>query len=105
MQDGTITQTCLLCGGLFYCVLYMECPLRDVPYCKWFCYVLGENYKPKLGVVVVQKRISTRIFGKGSCGYDNPPPGTVLDHSVTRKGWLVQLHFVFVTLSYHMIIT
>ena len=47
------------------------------------CCCLGESYSPKLGVVVVQKRISTRLF------YDahqlqNPPPGTVMDHTVTR---------------------
>ena len=30
---------------------------------------LGEGYKPKMAVVVVQKRISIRIFGKGSNGY------------------------------------
>ena len=50
-------------------------------------FILGEGYKPKMAVVVVQKRISTRIFGKGSNGYDNPPPGTIIDHTITRKGW------------------
>ena len=44
-------------------------------------------YKPRLAVVVVQMRISTRIFGQGPQGYQNPPPGTVLDHTITRKGW------------------
>ena len=47
----------------------------------------GEEYKPKLAVVVVQKRISTRIFSRGGTGYENPPPGTILDHTITRKGW------------------
>ena len=47
----------------------------------------GENYKPRLAVVVVQKRISTRLFAKGQNGYENPPPGTVMDHTITRKGW------------------
>ena len=42
-----------------------------------------------MAVVVVQKRISTRIFDKGSNGYDNPPPGTIIDHTITRKGWCV----------------
>ena len=31
-------------------------------------FILGEGYKPKMAVVVVQKRISARIFGKGSNG-------------------------------------
>jgi aubergine-like protein len=46
------------------------------------------NYKPKLAVVVVQKRISTRIFSRGGPkGLDNPPPGTIVDHTITRRGW------------------
>ena len=46
------------------------------------------NYRPKLAVIVVQKRISTRIFGRGGPkGLGNPPPGTVVDHTITRRGW------------------
>lgn len=58
-------------------------------YCvlKYFLYVVGDEYKPKLAVVVVQKRISARIFGKGPKGYDNPPPGTLIDHTITKKAW------------------
>ena len=40
-----------------------------------------------MGFVVVQKRISTRIFTHGGNGYDNPSPGTIVDHTITRKGW------------------
>ena len=48
----------------------------------------GEGYSPKIVVVVVQKRISTRIFQRGTAkGLGNPPPGTVVDHTFTRKGW------------------
>uniref|UniRef100_T1IXK7 Piwi domain-containing protein n=1 Tax=Strigamia maritima TaxID=126957 RepID=T1IXK7_STRMM len=46
---------------------------------------MTENYKPKLSVVIVQKRINTRIFantGRGELA--NPMPGTILDHTVTR---------------------
>ncbi|KAG5875466.1 Piwi-like protein Ago3, partial [Gonioctena quinquepunctata] len=39
----------------------------------------------KLCFIVVQKRINTRIFSMGRDGCENPPPGTVLDHSVTRR--------------------
>ena len=46
----------------------------------------GEGYCPKLAVVVVQKRISTRIFCRSAKGLDNPPPGTVVDHTITRRG-------------------
>ncbi|KAK7111216.1 piwi-like protein 1 [Littorina saxatilis] len=46
----------------------------------------GADYHPKLTVVIVQKRINTRIFQQGQGGsLDNPPPGTVLDHTVTRR--------------------
>ncbi|GLG94082.1 Piwi-like protein Ago3 [Gryllus bimaculatus] len=53
---------------------------------------LGLSYKPKLTVVVCQKRIMTRIFSvQGNLGCNprlqNPLPGTVLDHTVTRHDW------------------
>lgn len=48
----------------------------------------GADFQPKLAVVVVQKRISTRIFSRGGPkGLTNPPPGTIVDHTITRKGW------------------
>lgn len=64
--------------------------------------------EPKFTMVVVQKRINTRLFlSKVSCflefklsvgksqyrsisqatGVTNPPPGTVVDHTVTRRDW------------------
>ncbi|XP_018573756.1 piwi-like protein Ago3 [Anoplophora glabripennis] len=39
----------------------------------------------KLCFIVVQKRINTRIFALGRESAENPPPGTVLDHTVTRR--------------------
>nr|XP_023021942.1 piwi-like protein Ago3 [Leptinotarsa decemlineata] len=39
----------------------------------------------KLCFIIVQKRINTRIFNFGRDGCENPPPGTVLDHTVTRR--------------------
>lgn len=35
--------------------------------------------------VIVQKRINTRLFSKGDGGLENPAPGSILDHTVTRK--------------------
>ena len=50
----------------------------------------GADYQPKLAVVVVQKRISTRIFYSGDPkGLTNPQPGTIVDHTITRRGWYV----------------
>lgn len=49
-----------------------------------------QGYKPKLTYVIVQKRINTKFFRlvDGKTGKDsmaNPPPGSVLDHTVTGK--------------------
>jgi len=67
------------------------------------CFALfGESYKPKMAVIVVQKRINLRIFAVGNGGngqrrLDNPPPGTILDHKVTRRDW-----FDFFLVSQHV---
>jgi len=44
------------------------------------------GYRPGFSFVVVQKRINTRVFTalRGTTGYENPPPGTIVDHTVTR---------------------
>ncbi|XP_069123522.1 piwi-like protein 1 isoform X1 [Argopecten irradians] len=47
----------------------------------------GEDYQPRLGVVIVQKRINARIFLKGHREMENPPSGTVVDHTITRREW------------------
>lgn len=50
-----------------------------------------KGYSPSLTVVVVQKRINTRMYVAEQQGnrrsLKNPPPGTILDHTVTRKRW------------------
>ena len=48
---------------------------------------ISDDYSPSFGFVVVQKRINTRIFARGSKAPENPPPGTVLDHTVTKRDW------------------
>ena len=48
---------------------------------------IGEKYNPGFGFIVVQKRINTRIFHKVGKDLDNPPPGTFLDHTVTKRDW------------------
>ncbi|XP_026813338.1 piwi-like protein Siwi isoform X2 [Rhopalosiphum maidis] len=47
--------------------------------CKDF---YGEQ-KVGLAFIIVKKRISTRFFCKNKENYKNPPPGTVIDNSVT----------------------
>merc|ERR1711951_248183 len=42
-------------------------------------------FNPGFAFVIVQKRINTRLFNVAPNGsFDNPPAGTVLDHTVTR---------------------
>ncbi|KAL4609246.1 piwi-like protein 1 [Arapaima gigas] len=47
----------------------------------------GDDYQPKLSMVVVTKRIATRFFAKLDGKLGNPPPGTVIDTEVTRPEW------------------
>uniref|UniRef100_A0A8C5BZH4 Piwi like RNA-mediated silencing 1 n=1 Tax=Gadus morhua TaxID=8049 RepID=A0A8C5BZH4_GADMO len=42
---------------------------------------------PKLTVVVVKKRVSSRFFAHIDGKVANPPPGTVIDTDVTRPEW------------------
>jgi len=49
--------------------------------------VYGEQYLPKLTVVVVSKRINVKFFSGDKKALGNPPPGSVLDHLATRPNW------------------
>ncbi|KAK0087279.1 hypothetical protein PV325_001377 [Microctonus aethiopoides] len=49
--------------------------------------LVDPTYAPKLCVIVVQKRINTRIMAMRGNRLDNPPPGTVVDSCVTRRNW------------------
>nr|NP_001107667.1 seali [Strongylocentrotus purpuratus]ABY58155.1 seali [Strongylocentrotus purpuratus] len=49
--------------------------------------MFGADYKPQLCIVVVQKRINTRIFSVAGGNYENPYPGMVIDHTITRPTW------------------
>lgn len=48
---------------------------------------MGQDYMPKLSVVVVKKRINSRFFAHINGKVSNPPPGTVVDTDVTRPEW------------------
>lgn len=45
----------------------------------------GDNYSPVLTVIIVQKRVNTRIFVNQRNIMENAPPGTIVDHTITRK--------------------
>lgn len=46
------------------------------------------DYQPKLSVVIVQKRVNTRLLAIGhGKSFSNPTPGAILDHTVTNAGW------------------
>ncbi|KAG8146354.1 hypothetical protein E2320_012707 [Naja naja] len=48
---------------------------------------VGSDYRPKLTVIVVKKRVSSRFFAEIEGKLQNPPPGTVIDLEVTRPEW------------------
>ncbi|XP_060712681.1 piwi-like protein 2 [Hemiscyllium ocellatum] len=52
------------------------------------CFEVFSNYHPKMIVIVVQKRISTNLYAQAPSGrLEVPPPGTVMDHTVTSREW------------------
>lgn len=53
------------------------------------CFETFPSYEPKLVFIVVQKRISTNLYSWASNNFGTPPPGTVLDHTLTQKDWSV----------------
>uniref|UniRef100_UPI00358F629F piwi-like protein 1 n=1 Tax=Myxine glutinosa TaxID=7769 RepID=UPI00358F629F len=48
---------------------------------------LGENFQPRVSVVVVKKSGNARFFAKVNATLENPPPGTIIDSVVTRPEW------------------
>lgn len=48
---------------------------------------LGTNYQPKFTFIVVKKRISSRFMTVSNQHLENPIPGTIIDHTVTRPNW------------------
>ncbi|XP_063051233.1 piwi-like protein 2 [Engraulis encrasicolus] len=52
------------------------------------CFETYENYEPKLVFIVVQKRVSTTLYSFSGERIGPPPPGTVLDHTVTSRDWM-----------------
>ncbi|XP_065103397.1 piwi-like protein 1 [Paramisgurnus dabryanus] len=59
----------------------------EVPQIMQSIKTMGVDYEPKLSVVVVKKRISSRFFARIDGKIANPPPGTVIDTEVTRPEW------------------
>uniref|UniRef100_A0A3P9B496 Piwi-like RNA-mediated gene silencing 1 n=1 Tax=Maylandia zebra TaxID=106582 RepID=A0A3P9B496_9CICH len=56
-------------------------------HCGVFPEPLSFCCSPKLSVVVVKKRISSRFFAHINGKVSNPPPGTIIDAEVTRPEW------------------
>ncbi|KAL2092219.1 hypothetical protein ACEWY4_012017 [Coilia grayii] len=52
------------------------------------CFETYQNYEPKLVFIVVQKRVSTTLYSFSGERVLPPPPGTVLDHTVTSRDWM-----------------
>lgn len=65
------------------------CKEFELPQIKKACRLLDEQYNPTVTFIVVRKRVHTRIFKESTNQenyYENPPAGTVIDHSITRRG-------------------
>lgn len=43
--------------------------------------------RPKLNVIVVQKRVNDRLFSKGRDRFESPPPGTCVDTGICSSLW------------------
>ncbi|KAK2513135.1 hypothetical protein Q9233_015765 [Columba guinea] len=52
------------------------------------CFETFESYQPRMVVLVVQKQVSTNFYTGASEPFTAPPPGTVIDHTVTSSQWL-----------------
>ncbi|CAF1379493.1 unnamed protein product, partial [Didymodactylos carnosus] len=48
---------------------------------------IQSGYDPKFAMVIVKKRGSTRFFAKNTTALYNPPPGSVIDNTVTNSDW------------------
>ncbi|XP_075300918.1 piwi-like protein 2 [Opisthocomus hoazin] len=51
------------------------------------CFDAFENYQPSMVVVVVQKQMRTNFYAVAPEQFASPPPGTVIDHTVTSADW------------------
>ncbi|KAF7657525.1 hypothetical protein LDENG_00025830, partial [Lucifuga dentata] len=49
------------------------------------CFKTFPDYEPKLVFIVVQKRISTTLYAWSADHFSTPPPGTILDHTLTQR--------------------
>lgn len=52
------------------------------------CFETFPNYEPKLVFIVVQKHINTTLYSWTSNNFGTPPPGTILDHTLTNRKWV-----------------
>uniref|UniRef100_A0A3Q3RHZ1 Piwi-like protein 2 n=1 Tax=Mastacembelus armatus TaxID=205130 RepID=A0A3Q3RHZ1_9TELE len=52
------------------------------------CFENFPSYEPKLVFIVVQKRIKTTLYAWNANSIESPPPGTVVDHTLTQKEWV-----------------
>ncbi|CAF0730721.1 unnamed protein product [Adineta steineri] len=46
-----------------------------------------EGYAPKWAMIIVKKRGCSRFFSKNTNQLYNPPPGTIIDHTITHQNW------------------
>uniref|UniRef100_A0A671UB74 Piwi-like RNA-mediated gene silencing 1 n=1 Tax=Sparus aurata TaxID=8175 RepID=A0A671UB74_SPAAU len=74
-------------GQLHSVVNYEVTQIQLKLYSRFLVFGPSVHGRPKLSVVVVKKRISSRFFARIEGNTTNPPPGTVIDSDVTRPEW------------------
>ncbi|XP_056135759.1 piwi-like protein 2 [Lampris incognitus] len=52
------------------------------------CFQTFPNYEPKMVFIVVQKSTGTILYSLAKQSFVNTPPGTVLDHTLTKRHWM-----------------
>jgi aubergine-like protein len=57
----------------------------------------SSDFSPQMCVIVVQKRINTRIFNWSNNEFNNPRPGAIVDNDITSRD-----HFDFFLVSQHV---
>ncbi|CAB3369856.1 Hypothetical predicted protein [Cloeon dipterum] len=63
----------------------LEWEVEQVEQVKAAFIKVSPDYQPKFSFVIVQKKPNAKLFHIKGNNLDNPPPGTVVDHTISQK--------------------